>query len=33
MDTFSKSYVLKFPPELVFANWVAEDTVVSIRDH
>ena len=29
MDTFSKSYVLKFPPELVFAKWVTEDTVVS----
>jgi len=29
MDTFSKSYVLGFPREVVFAKWVAEDTVVS----
>ncbi len=33
MDTFSKSCVLRFPPELVFANWVAKDTVVSINEH
>ena len=29
MKTFSKSYVLEFPLEQVFAKWVAEDTVVS----
>ena len=29
MDKFSKSYVIEFPRELVFAKWVAEDTVVS----
>jgi uncharacterized protein YndB with AHSA1/START domain len=29
MHTFSKSYVLRFPLELVFAKWVAEDTVVA----
>ena len=29
MDTFNKSYVLEYPLELVFSNWIAEDTVVS----
>ena len=29
MHNFSKSYVLKFPLELVFEKWVAEDTVVA----
>jgi uncharacterized protein YndB with AHSA1/START domain len=32
MKTISKSYVIEFPLELVFANWVAEDTVVSPAD-
>lgn len=29
MDTFSKTYVVGFPLEVVFATWVAEDTVVA----
>lgn len=29
MDSFKKSYVIEFPLEVVFAKWVAEDTVVS----
>lgn len=29
MKTINKSYVIEFPLELVFAKWIAEDTVVS----
>ena len=29
MDTFNKSYIVGHPRSVVFAKWVAEDTVVS----
>ena len=29
MKTINKSYIIEFPLALVFAKWVAEDTVVS----